>query len=99
MVTGESTRPKAGRSQVRVLPPPLAAGVAQHNSVSAPTTVVLVRAEAASFAVTTSKTSKGGARMSYLKRQSKRRTPQSAPIAGSSQVPNSTGGFAWAVDD
>ena len=37
--------------------------------------------------------------MSYLKRQSPRRTPQSARIPGSSQVPNSAGGFAWAVDD
>ncbi|HST19146.1 MAG TPA: TROVE domain-containing protein [Gaiellaceae bacterium] len=37
--------------------------------------------------------------MSYLKQQSKRRAPQSAPIPGSDQVPNSTGGFAWAVDD
>src|SRR4051794_6645850 len=37
--------------------------------------------------------------MSYLKRQSKQRAPQSAPIPGSSQVANSAGGFAWAVDD
>src|SRR5262249_4536863 len=37
--------------------------------------------------------------MSYLKRESNRRAPQSAPIPGSSQVPNSAGGFAWAVDD
>jgi 60 kDa SS-A/Ro ribonucleoprotein len=37
--------------------------------------------------------------MSYLKRQSKRRAPQSAPIPGSAQVGNSAGGFAWAVDD
>jgi 60 kDa SS-A/Ro ribonucleoprotein len=36
--------------------------------------------------------------MSYLKRQSKQ-APQSAPIPGSTQVPNSAGGFAWAVDD
>src|SRR3954454_23326340 len=36
--------------------------------------------------------------MSYLKRQSKQRAPQSAPIPGSSQVANSAGGFAWAVD-
>lgn len=27
------------------------------------------------------------------------RTPQSKPIAGSTQVPNSAGGFAWQVDD
>ena len=37
--------------------------------------------------------------MSYLKRIRSRRPPQSAPIAGSGQVPNSAGGFAWAVDD
>ena len=37
--------------------------------------------------------------MSYLKRIGTRRVPQSAPIPGSSQVPNSAGGFAWAVDD
>ena len=37
--------------------------------------------------------------MSYLKRQSKQRAPQSAPIPGSGQVPNSAGGFAWAIDD
>src|SRR5215470_7912471 len=37
--------------------------------------------------------------MAYLKRQSARRAPQSAPIPGTSQVPNSAGGFAWAVDD
>src|SRR5437764_6417694 len=37
--------------------------------------------------------------MSYLKRQSKQRAPQSAPIPGSSQVANSAGGFAWSVDD
>ena len=37
--------------------------------------------------------------MSYLKRQSKQRAPQSAPIPGSGQAPNSAGGFAWAVDD
>jgi 60 kDa SS-A/Ro ribonucleoprotein len=36
--------------------------------------------------------------MSYLKRLRPRRPPQSAPIAGSGQVPNSAGGFAWAVD-
>lgn len=28
-----------------------------------------------------------------------RRTPQSLPIPGAGQVPNSAGGFAWAVDD
>ena len=36
--------------------------------------------------------------MSYLRRMRPRRPPQSAPIAGSGQVPNSAGGFAWAVD-
>ena len=36
--------------------------------------------------------------MSYLKRMRRRRPPQSAPLAGSGQVPNSAGGFAWAVD-
>jgi 60 kDa SS-A/Ro ribonucleoprotein len=37
--------------------------------------------------------------MSYLKRQSKGRAPQLAPIPGSDQVANSAGGFAWAIDD
>jgi 60 kDa SS-A/Ro ribonucleoprotein len=37
--------------------------------------------------------------MSYLKRFGTRRVPQTAPIPGSGQVPNSAGGFAWAVDD
>jgi len=38
--------------------------------------------------------------MSYLKDLfSKNRTSQSAPIPGTAQVPNSAGGFAWAVDD
>jgi 60 kDa SS-A/Ro ribonucleoprotein len=37
--------------------------------------------------------------MSYLKRIRPRRPPQSAPIAGSGQVPNSAGGYAWEVDD
>ncbi|HTZ06454.1 MAG TPA: TROVE domain-containing protein [Gaiellaceae bacterium] len=37
--------------------------------------------------------------MSYLTRQSTRHAPQSAPIPGSTQIPNSAGGFAWAVDD
>ena len=37
--------------------------------------------------------------MSYLKRHGTRRVPQWAPIPGSGQVPNSAGGFAWAVDD
>jgi 60 kDa SS-A/Ro ribonucleoprotein len=34
--------------------------------------------------------------MSYLKRHGTRRVPQWAPLPG--QVPNSAGGFAWAVD-
>jgi 60 kDa SS-A/Ro ribonucleoprotein len=37
--------------------------------------------------------------MSYLKRFGTRRVPQSAPIPGSGQVPNSAGGHVWAVDD
>ena len=37
--------------------------------------------------------------MSYLKQHLRRFTPQRAPIPGSTQVPNSAGGFAWAVDD
>jgi 60 kDa SS-A/Ro ribonucleoprotein len=37
--------------------------------------------------------------MSYLKRIRPRRPPQSEPIRDSGQVPNSAGGFAWAVDD
>jgi 60 kDa SS-A/Ro ribonucleoprotein len=37
--------------------------------------------------------------MSYLKRLNPRRPPQSAPIRGSGQVPNSAGGYAWAIDD
>jgi 60 kDa SS-A/Ro ribonucleoprotein len=37
--------------------------------------------------------------MSYLKRIRTRRVPQSEPIPGSGQVPNSAGGFAWSVDD
>jgi 60 kDa SS-A/Ro ribonucleoprotein len=36
--------------------------------------------------------------MSYLKRLGTRRVPQSAPLAESGQVPNSAGGFTWAVD-
>ena len=35
----------------------------------------------------------------YGKHYSTRQTPQSEPIPGSTQVPNSAGGFAWAVDD
>lgn len=37
--------------------------------------------------------------MSYLKRHGARRVPQCAPIPGAGQVPNSAGGFVWAVDD
>jgi 60 kDa SS-A/Ro ribonucleoprotein len=37
--------------------------------------------------------------MSYLKRIRPRRPPQSEPIPGSGQVPDSAGGYAWAVDD
>jgi 60 kDa SS-A/Ro ribonucleoprotein len=37
--------------------------------------------------------------MSYLSKFGRRRTPQHAPIPGTAQVPNSAGGFAWAVDD
>ena len=37
--------------------------------------------------------------MSYLKKHQTRRAPQWLPIPGSTQVPNSAGGFAWAVDD
>ena len=37
--------------------------------------------------------------MSYLQRITSRRPPQSAPIPGSTQAPNSAGGFTWSVDD
>jgi 60 kDa SS-A/Ro ribonucleoprotein len=37
--------------------------------------------------------------MAYLKRLRPRRPTQSEAIRGSGQVPNSAGGFAWAVDD
>jgi len=38
--------------------------------------------------------------MSYLSKWfNKNKTPQSAPIPGTSQVPNSAGGFAFGVDD
>jgi 60 kDa SS-A/Ro ribonucleoprotein len=37
--------------------------------------------------------------MAYLKRIRPRRPAQSEAIRGSGQVPNSAGGFAWAVDD
>jgi 60 kDa SS-A/Ro ribonucleoprotein len=35
----------------------------------------------------------------YLLSQGTRKTPQSEAIPGTSQVPNSAGGFAWAVDE
>jgi 60 kDa SS-A/Ro ribonucleoprotein len=35
----------------------------------------------------------------YLSVPGTRETPQSEPILGSTQVPNSAGGYAWAVDD
>lgn len=37
--------------------------------------------------------------MNFTKIFSKQRTPQSMAIPGTSQVPNTTGGYAWAVDD
>jgi 60 kDa SS-A/Ro ribonucleoprotein len=37
--------------------------------------------------------------MSYLQRHGTRRVPQTVPIPGSGQVPNSDAGYAWAVDD
>jgi 60 kDa SS-A/Ro ribonucleoprotein len=37
--------------------------------------------------------------MAYLKRHGTRRVPQWVPLPGSRQVPNSAGGFAWAVDE
>ena len=37
--------------------------------------------------------------MTYLARFLTRTPPQSEPIPGSAQVPNSAGGYAWAVDD
>ncbi len=37
--------------------------------------------------------------MRYLTQFRTRITPQSSPIPGSNQVPNSAGGFSWAVDD
>ena len=36
---------------------------------------------------------------SYLKQFLRRWTPQSEPLRGTDQVPNSAGGFAWAVDE
>src|SRR4029077_17903680 len=37
--------------------------------------------------------------MTYLKRFTSKGTPQGQRIPGTNQVPNSAGGFAWAVDD
>src|SRR5215212_4168533 len=37
--------------------------------------------------------------MSYLKRHRTRRVMQRVRIRGSTQVPNSGGGFAWAIDE
>jgi 60 kDa SS-A/Ro ribonucleoprotein len=37
--------------------------------------------------------------MDYSQHVSTRTTPQSEPIPGTAQVPNSAGGFTWAVDD
>src|SRR5262249_52407224 len=37
--------------------------------------------------------------INYRKMFSSKQTPQSQPIPGSTQVPNSAGGHAWAVDD
>jgi 60 kDa SS-A/Ro ribonucleoprotein len=37
--------------------------------------------------------------MSYLQRARVRRPPQSAPIRGAGQTPNSAGGYVWPVDD
>src|SRR5262245_34635786 len=44
---------------------------------------------------------KGGATMSFtlIKFFNRKQTPQSEPMPGTSQVPNSAGGYAWAVDD
>ena len=37
--------------------------------------------------------------MRYLNKHRTRRVAQWVPLPGSTQVPNSAGGFAWAVDD
>src|SRR4051794_10773703 len=44
-------------------------------------------------------TRKEGPPMNYLTRFARRRTSQRHAIPGTNQVPNSAGGFAWAVDD
>src|SRR5258708_19464921 len=37
--------------------------------------------------------------INYARLFNRRVTPQSLPIPGSSQVPNSAGGYSWEVDD
>jgi 60 kDa SS-A/Ro ribonucleoprotein len=37
--------------------------------------------------------------INYARMFNRRITPQSQPILGSTQVPNSAGGYAWQVDD
>src|SRR5947199_3757986 len=37
--------------------------------------------------------------INYAKIFNRRATPQSQPIPGSTQVPNSAGGYSWALDD
>ena len=37
--------------------------------------------------------------VNYARLFHRRATPQSQPIPGSTQVPNSAGGYAWQVDD
>ena len=37
--------------------------------------------------------------MRYLSKHRTRRVAQRVPLPGSTQIPNSAGGFAWAVDD
>src|SRR6266436_4291727 len=37
--------------------------------------------------------------INYAKQFNRRATPQSQPIPGSAQVPNSAGGYSWEVDD
>src|SRR5205823_12736966 len=37
--------------------------------------------------------------INYAKNFNRRVTPQSQPIPGSNQVPNSAGGYSWEVDD
>src|SRR5688500_113699 len=42
--------------------------------------------------------SQEGQGMKYAKLFNTKKTPQGLPIAGSGQVPNSAGGYAWAID-